>query len=213
MTQLDRRQFSLTAAAFFGLTTLAPGFALAQSETASANPSPLEDMLRERTMGPEDAPITIIEHSSLTCPHCRDFHLDTLPEVKEAYVDTGKARFVFSDFPLDRRAMAASMLARCVPEERYFGFINVLFRNQGKWASRPDGVEILSRYAQLAGLPEVEVEACLANEALLNGLLSRREQMAQQNNVSATPTIVINGRTLRGNISFATIKKTIEAIN
>ena len=95
---------------------------------------PVEAMLAERSMGSPTAPVTLVEYSSLTCPHCADFHRETLPKIKEEYIDKGVVRYVLRDFPLEPRAMAAAMVARCVPADRYFGFVDMLFRDQQTWA-------------------------------------------------------------------------------
>ena len=110
----------------------------------------VEKMTAERSLGNQNAKVTIIEYASLTCPHCAAFHRGPWPEIKKEYVDTGKIKFIFRDFPLDRIALAASMIARCVPEERYFGVINLMFETQDTWRTR---LTHRPRLRALAGSP------------------------------------------------------------
>ena len=131
---------------------------------------PVETMLAERSMGSPTAPVTLVEYSSLTCPHCADFHRETLPKIKEAYIDKGVVRYVLRDFPLDPRAMAAAMVARCLPADRYFGFVGMLFSDQQTWAHSRNPTEDLKVRAQLAGLAPAEFDACLSNKELADGI-------------------------------------------
>ncbi|MCG8507994.1 MAG: DsbA family protein, partial [Rhodospirillales bacterium] len=104
-----------------------------------------DEVLGEMALGRQDAPVTISEHSSLTCGHCGNFHRDTLPEIKKEYIDTGKVRLIYRDFPLGRLAMAAAMLPHCAPRERYFGFLEALFLSQDSWARSDDPAREMSR--------------------------------------------------------------------
>ena len=149
-------------------------------------------------MGAADAPVTIIEYSSLTCPHCAAFHAETLPLIKANYIDTGKARFVFRDFPFDRQALLAAALAHCAGEERFFGFLDVLFRTQKTWAHAANPEEALGRIARLGGLTEDEITACLADQTLLDGIMQSRLQGSQEFEIKSTPTFIINGEKVVG---------------
>ena len=148
----------------------------------------------DRVLGKTDAPITIIEYASLTCPHCAEFHNTVLPELKKQYVDTGKVKFIYRDFPLDQLALRAAMLARCAPEERYFAFVEVLFKNQQSWAAASDPMAALSRIGRLGGVPAEKIESCLNDKALADAVLESRMTGAKDFDVKSTPTILVNGK-------------------
>jgi protein-disulfide isomerase len=177
---------------------------------AAAALPPLDAMLAERSLGSPDAKVTVVEYSSLTCPHCADLHREILPQIKTEYIDKGLVRWVLRDFPLDGRAMAAAMVARCVPQDRYFGFIEMLFRDQQAWARGNDPLADIKVRAQLAGLAPAEVDACLADKQLLQGIQQRAQEGQQRDGISSTPSFRIDGRTVSGVRSFADLKAPIE---
>lgn len=178
---------------------------------AQAGLPSLASMMAERSLGDPNAKVTIVEYSSFTCPHCADFHRETLGEIEKTYIDKGLARYVLSEFPLDGRAMAASMIARCVPAERYFAFVGLLFRDQETWARSPDPVADLKVLAQLAGLPGDDVDACLADKALLNAIQVRSAEAQQKHNIHSTPTFLINGTEVSGAQPFSAFQTAIDA--
>ncbi len=181
-----RRSFGkLTVAA--GLAALLPPLAIAGS-------------VEERVLGDPNAPVEIIEFSSLTCPHCAAFHTDTLPAIKEQYIDTGKAKLVSRDFPLNQPAVQAAVVAHCAGEERYFRFLDALFKNQRSWAQSGNVEEALVQFAKLGGLDESETRACLADESMTNAVLESRLEGSQQYDIQSTPTFVINGEVVSGNM-------------
>lgn len=163
----------------------------AQAPSPAGQPRTTEAMLQDRVLGNPDAPVTIIEYASLTCPHCASFHAGTLPELKKRYVDTGKAKLIFRDFPLDAVALRASMLARCAPAERYYGVLDVLFRSQDGWSRAQDPLQALAQTGRLAGVGQQEFEACMANQDLLNGVVNIRLEGERRFKVESTPTFVI----------------------
>ena len=163
-------------------------------------------------IGKADAPITIIEYASLTCPHCAQFHNDVLPDVKKTLVETGKVRLVYRDFPLDRYALSASMLARCAGRDRYFGFLDVFFKGQSSWARSPDPLKALSQLARLGGMPQKDVDACLQNRKLQEEVLAQRLDANNRLQVRATPTLIINGNMYSGGLSFDQIKAVVESM-
>jgi protein-disulfide isomerase len=180
------------------------------SVSAEAGLPPLPSMLAERELGNPQAKVTMIEYSSFTCPHCADFHRDTLPQIKQAYIDTGLVRYVMREFPLDRRAMAAAMIARCVPVDRYFAFIQLVYLDQQTWARSADPLADLKLRAQLAGLSPGDVDACLDNKALLDGIQARATEAQQRDQIQSTPTFLINGTKISGAQPFAAYKTAIE---
>ncbi len=153
--------------------------------------------LGERAIGSPDAPVTVTEYFSLTCPHCASFHNETFAALKEKYIDTGKVRFVYRDFPLDRVALPAAMMARCVDEKRYPGVISVLFKTQSNWATARDPIGELGKIAALAGLGKEAFESCLQSDELADGVLKSRQEGTAAG-VNSTPTFLVNGKIYSG---------------
>jgi protein-disulfide isomerase len=158
--------------------------------------------LQEQALGDPNAPVTVIEYASLTCPHCASFHSEVLPELKERYIVPGKVRMIYRDFPLDQRALMASALAHCAGPERYFGFIDVLFQTQSSWSRSDDPVGALKRLGKLGGLSDEEMDACLADEELTDGILRTRLDAQSEHEISSTPSFVIDGTTYAGGRSI-----------
>ena len=169
---------------------------------------PLED----RAEGKADAPVTIVEYMSMTCPHCREFHEKTFPAVKEKYIDTGKVRFVMREFPFDPRAAAAIMLARCAPENQFFPMVDVLFKQQTTWATAEDGRAALLDIARLAGFTQEAFEACLTNQQLLDDVNSVRKKATEVFGVDATPTFLIGGKRYSGGMSIEQMSAIIDPL-
>lgn len=160
----------------------------------------------DRVMGAPEAPVTIVEYASLTCPHCAKFHTETVPELKAKYVDTGKVRLVYRDFPLDRVALAASLLTRCVPDDRYFAMLEVLFRSQSSWAGAADPATALSQIGRTGGLDQASIDACLQDQAETDKIVAGIQQAQNQYKINSTPTIIINGTKYAGALSFAQVE-------
>ena len=173
--------------------TLAAAALLILSAGTSAAPRTVEEVLKDRVMGDPNAPIEIIEYSSLTCPHCRQFHTKILPKLKKNYIDTGRAKLVYRDFPFDQLGLTAALLARCAPPARYFQFLDVLFQNQEKWASDPDPIKALARIGTLGGLGEADFRACRNNKAIVDGVLQSRLDGGNRYQVNSTPSFIVNG--------------------
>jgi protein-disulfide isomerase len=166
-----------------GLVGAAPGFAQSAPE-----PKP-----EDRILGKPDAPITIFEYASLTCPHCADFDENMLPKLKAEWIDTGKARVIFRDFPLDPAAVRAAILARCAPPDQFYAFIDVLFRGQTNWAVGGKVEASLAKIAKVAGMSDEQFAACMKDEAVQKRVLDSRLEAEQQYKVESTPTFFING--------------------
>ncbi len=154
--------------------------------------------LPENVMGKEDAPYTIIEYSSMTCPHCAHFHETVLPELKKKYIDTGKARYIIREFPLDNVAAAAAMLARCVEKPKYFDFVNLLYANQEEWAFKNNPIPALQKFSKQVGFTEQRFDQCLKDEKVLKYIEWVRDRGNTKFDVHATPTFFINGHKLQG---------------
>jgi protein-disulfide isomerase len=170
----------------------------------------LDEALSERTMGRDDAPVTIQEYSSLGCPHCAAFHRDTLPKIKETYIDTGKARLVFNDFPLGNLALAAAMLTRCVDKDKYFGLVELIFRSQATWSRSQRPRDALLKLVRFAGMSEADFDACLGNEPLMKGIRQRAAAAGQKYDIRSTPTFIIGETTVPGNLPFEEFRKIID---
>ncbi len=168
----------------------------ATEQPAAAVESPLPDM----SEGKADAPVTIIEYSSLSCPHCAAFHKDVLPALKSQYIDTGKARYVVREFPLNNSALAGAVVARCLDPGRYFAFVNMLFAKQDEWAFKDDALTPLKQFAKQAGMTDDAFNKCIDNEALQKKIIAVRDDGARKG-VNATPTFFINGQILKGAIT------------
>lgn len=153
-----------------------------------------DDEDAQRTLGKADAPITIIEYASMTCPHCAHFEETVLPSLKEKYLDTGKAKLIFRDFPLDQVALRGAMVARCAPPERFYAYIGAMFRNQKTWAFASDPMAGLARLAKLGGMSQERFDACMADKSVEEAVLRQRLGGSTQFNIEATPTIIINGK-------------------
>ena len=180
----NRRTF-LGGAAAFGAWPLL-GSAPARAAVAS-----LEEAMSLRFMGDESAPLTMIEFFSLGCSHCRRFHEETFPIIKKEYIDTGKLRMEFRDYPLGVKATAASMITRCAPPERYHGLVSLMFRSQDKWAGVENSLPPLKTVAKFGGLSGEDVEACLQNGELLNAIRERAAADQAEYEVDSTPTFII----------------------
>jgi protein-disulfide isomerase len=165
----------------------------------------------DHVAGNAEAPITIIEYASLTCPHCAEFERDTLPKIKEKWIDTGKAKLVFRDFPLDGLALRAAMLARCAPPDRYYGFIGVLFHSQANWERASDPLEALSRIAKLGGMSDAQFQDCMKNEALQKAVAASRQAAETSYGVQSTPTFFINGVKFEGALPYDAFDKALTA--
>lgn len=170
------------------------------------------DAMREKVMGKADAPVTIIEYASLTCPHCGHFHNTILPEVKKEFIDTGKVKFIYRDFPLDHVALRASMLARCNSHRDYFGFLKVLYRDQERWITASDPLIALLRIARLAGINGEDFKQCIGNQGLENAILQQRLEGAKEYRLRATPSLIINGDLYEGSLEFGELREAIEDV-
>lgn len=182
--------------------------ALAAARPAAAQDQALADMV----LGKADAPVTIIEYASMTCPHCANFHATTLPQLKSEYIDTGKVRLVFRDFPFDELALRAAMLARCGGPDRFFGFVDMLFRQQQQWAVNQQPLQALGQIARLGGIGDEQFRACLADRAVEEYVLRGRLQGQNEFGVNSTPSFVIAGTKYAGYRSFDEMKAILDPL-
>jgi protein-disulfide isomerase len=173
---------------------------------ASAGPPITAD---DRILGKPDAPITIVEFASLTCPHCADFDANTLPKLKADWIDTGKARLVFKDFPLDPAAVRAAMLARCAPPEQFYAFVDALFHSQTTWATGGKVDVALGKIAKLSGMSDDQFAACMKDEAGQKRVLDSRLDAEQRYNIASTPTFFVNGVEIVGAQPYAEFQRVL----
>lgn len=204
---MKRRDF------IFGLAPLSlsaayPALLFAQTtQEALLAPGPLP----EKSFGPNDAPVTIIEYASLTCPHCRTFHVTVWPELKKKYVDTGQVRFIMREFPFDPRASGGFMLARCVADDKWYPTIDLLYRTQESWARVTDGTGALKSVMGMTGMSTADFETCLQDQALLERVNAVAEA-GKSFGVDSTPTFFINGEMQKGALSLERFSAIIDPL-
>ena len=204
--QLSRRDImNLSLGLAVGSVAASWGLAAAAQKRAQARTEiPLDELMQpgplpELVFGKEDAPITVVEYASMTCGHCANFHNKVLPTIKEKYVDSGKVRFIMREFPLDKLAVAASMLARCAGGEKTFPLISALFAKQDEWAFvRSNPVPELFKLAKQAGFTQESFDKCLTDQKLMDDIVKIRSRAADSFGVGSTPTFFINGKKMTG---------------
>lgn len=156
----------------------------------------------EFALGAADAPVTVIEYFSLTCPHCAAFHHDTLPKVITDYVNTGKVRMVFRDFPLDNLAFVAATVARCMDDARYLGFVNMLYAQQETWRSGDDPLGTISLLARLGGMSQERFDSCVGDNEVAGLILLGQQTARTTFDVRSTPTFIINDEAVVGALTY-----------
>ena len=200
--ELARR--AVLAALCAGAIGAAVALPAAAQQQKGPSEVPVEELMKpvglpDLAVGPADAKVTVVEYASMTCGHCAHFTKDVWPEFKKKYVDTGKVRYVFREFPLDNLAAAASMLARCTGPEKAFPLIEVLFEKQQEWAfGEGNPVPRLFEIAKQAGFTQESFDKCLTDQKLLDDITAGRTRASDVFGVSATPTFYINGKKLDG---------------
>ncbi|MCX8099960.1 MAG: DsbA family protein [Geminicoccaceae bacterium] len=187
---------------------LAVGLGLVASVVASAEAA----TVAERALGDPAAKVTMVEWFSMTCPHCAAFHLKTLPELKQRYIDTGKLRLVVRDFPTDGVALKAHVLAHCAGPERYFQFVDAFLASQERWAGARDPIGGLKQIAKLGGLSDQQIDACLADQAMENAVLQVRLDAQQKHDIRSTPSFLLNGKVHSGNRSPEEFAKLLDPL-
>jgi protein-disulfide isomerase len=149
-------------------------------------------IMQDRVLGNPDAPVTIIEYASMTCPHCAHFATTVLPDVKKQLIDTGKAKLIYRDFPLDTFALRTAMMARCADPDKYYSLIEVLFKNQDRWTKSDNPIAAVTQLGTLAGMDEAYIKQCMESVEL-EAYILRVVQDAQKNyTLKSTPTFVFN---------------------
>ena len=166
----------------------------------------LSEAMSEKSIGDPNAPVTMIEYSSLTCSHCADFHIDTLPKIKKEYIDTGKVRMVFWDFPLGNLALAATMIARCSGHDNYIPMTSALYLSQKSWAQSDAPFDAIAGIARLSGMNIADIENCLNDQSLLAAIQAKAKEAENLLGVESTPTFFIDGKIVPGNLPYKNFK-------
>ena len=203
------RAIAFVALAFASLAFASS--AMAQSAIAASVAKPVS--LPDIAIGSAKAPVTITEYSSMSCPHCAAFGQNVFPMLRSKYIDTGKVRFVFREFPLDIKAAAASILARCAGKgdsEKYLGAVETLFKLQERLMAQTK--DTLIYVGKLHGMSEQEVETCEKDQAQFDKLTADQRYAHQELKVTSTPTFFLNGVRLRGSMSFEELEERIKPL-
>jgi protein-disulfide isomerase len=193
------------------------GTEISAAPTRDTANAPIEELmakgpLPDIVVGQKDAPITIVEYASMTCPHCAHFANVTFPKLKKKYIDTGKVKLVFREFPLDDLAAHASMLARCAGPDHYMAMVEALFQTQDGWAasdSETQDMKALLGVARQAGMSKADFDKCMANQTLYNNIVKQRSRAANEFGVDSTPTFFIDGKRLGPDHEIADFDKAI----
>ena len=182
------------------------------AESVSANIVDTIEALEEKSLGKPDAPIKMIEFASLTCGHCARFHNEVMPTIKEKYINNGKIFFTYKDFPLDKFALKASIISRCSGNKNYFSFLDVFYKKQSSWTRSQDPFKSLLKIAKIGGLKDEEIKVCVGNKSIEDGLLKDRLQSSKKYDITATPTIYLNGKKYTGDLTLEALELKINSL-
>ena len=210
MLRIDRRAF---IAGFAALPLLLTPFAALAQGSVNVQDLHAPGQLGDKALGPADAPVTVVEYASMSCPHCAHFDATTFDQFKQKYIDSGQVRYIFREFPLNAPAYAAAMVARCAPADRFFDVIHAYFRSQEQWL-RSDPAVLRAGLLEVAkpfGFTEQTFDACLSNQALFEQLNAVKERGAAFG-VQATPTFFINGQKFEGALTLAELDEAIQPL-
>lgn len=205
-----RRRIAVAALLALAAFPLASN-AIAQSAIAAAVARPVS--LPDIAIGSPKAPLTITEYASMSCPHCAAFGENVFPMLRSKYIDTGKVRFVFREFPLDIKAATASILARCIGKgdsEKYMAVVEILFKQQERLVTQTK--DTLLFVGRLNGMSEQDVQACASDQAQLDKLSADQQYALRELNVVSTPTFFLNGVKLQGSMSFEELEERIKPL-
>jgi len=190
-----------------------PSFGMAEAQSADAAEID-KSLVVEMALGAEDAPVTVIEYASFTCPHCRNFHQNTFKQVKENYVDTGKVRFIYREVYFDRFGLWAGMVARCGGPEKYFGISGMIYDQQATWTKgeNPGAIaDNLVTIGKTAGLTGDEIDACLQNNDLAQAMIAVYQDNAERDGIKSTPSFLIDGELVTGDQSYDSFSAILDA--
>jgi len=199
---IDRRHVLALAVAIGPLLAL-PGPAGAETEDGR--------VLGDVVLGAEDAPVTVIEYASFTCPHCAAFHRQTWPEFKEQYVDEGKVRFIMREVYFDAQGLWVSMLARCAGEDAFYPMVDQFLKKQDEWARAEDLPSAIQKIGRINGLSRAQMRSCLTDQDYAETLVAKYKEQAGADQVESTPTFFINGEKHTGAMGFEEFSALVDA--
>ena len=200
---------AIAAGVYFGTRPVVSGPAPTVAVGSPDKTALLGIQAGDHVLGDPKAPVTLIEYASFTCPHCAHFHMLVLPELKKKWIDTGKVKLIYRDFPLDQAAAKAAQLAECSGKEKYFAVIDIIFRGQAVWATASDPIAELAKSLRIAGMGENEVKACLANESIATAVVNDYRG-GEVLGVNSTPSLFLNGQMYRGARSVEELDAALE---
>lgn len=201
----SRRSFLFFSTFALGHSALAEG--TPAQKTIESTPSPLGD----RMMGNPAASVTMIEYASATCPHCAAFHVNILPSVKREYIDTGKVKFIFREFPLDSLALGVSMLTRCLPEAKFFDVTEEFFRTQETWARAQNPEVEITKITTKAGMDKSTFDTCISNQEMAKNMVEYSRKSGQDFGIKGTPAVFLNGVAMDDVRELAKVRSAIDA--
>lgn len=212
---MNRRQILLGTLGFGAAAVMAPlGLRpLSAQEGATEDGAPDPSTGRypdEHMLGNPEAKVVFIEYASLSCPHCAHFHTTFLPQLRTDWIEPGKLLYIYRDFPLNAPALWAAMAANCLKGERYFAFLDILYKNQSSWLASDNVPAALFNYAQLAGLDQERFDQCVNDQAELDRILARVEYAQKTYDITGTPTLILNGQKVQP-ASYQELSDMIEA--
>jgi protein-disulfide isomerase len=180
-----------------------------------ATPSVAEIMmtgtLPEMSLGRADAPVTIVQYASLTCPHCRAFHRETFPEFKRAYIDTGKVRYILREFPIGKQSGNATIALRCAPPDKYFTLYGKFMEQQASWVSQEVRLEPIFAVAKQVGMTQPQFESCLKNQAMIDGLKWVKER-GRTLGIIGTPNFFVQGKLVKKTLAMSDIRELVDPL-
>lgn len=179
------------------------------------NPSEAEIMkvgtLPDMSMGRPDAPVTIVKYASLTCPHCRTFHREVFPELKRAYIDTGKVRFILREFPIGKQSGTATIANRCAPSDKYFALYGKFMDQQARWVSQEVRRDPIFEIASEVGMTRQQFDACFENQAMIDGLKWVKDR-GRQLGIIGTPNFFVAGKLVKETLTMSAIRAQIDPL-
>lgn len=167
--------------------------------------------LGERFEGAEDAPVTVYEYVSFTCPHCAHFHKTVYPELKKTYVDTGKVKLVLREVYFDRLGLMGGLLARCEGGARYWGFVDMMLRTQADWTRSEDLLAAFKKMGRLGGLTDEQVQACVTDQDAARSLIEQYDGYRKDPRLTGTPTLIVGDEKIE-NPTFERLSAAIDAL-
>lgn len=170
--------------------------------------------VEEMTLGAEDAPVTMIEYASFTCPHCANFHQNIFKDIKKNYIDTGKVKLVYREVYFDKYGLWASLIARCGGADKFFGIADLMYKSQAEWVRAGGAPEIageLRKIARLAGVDKETLDQCLSDGQQAQTMVAWYQHHAEADDITGTPSFILNGEKIANQGSYEAFAKLIDA--